>query len=523
MRVALGLVVAIVLAGCSTSEGPGDDGALDGAEPDILEAPDWAIAALRNGEGHDHYHAPDHAGRTTPNFRELGHDALETERADGPSGGYLCGDVGTDHDGRDLVVTQSHVDDVVLVVADVTDPDAPVMLGELVVNGLSTYDAAVTDDAAFALVAVSGGSADTLLDPGGGDLVDVRSSMRGACGVHHGPFVRVLPVPSVLLVDLRDPTSPTIVDQAVVPGIGVHSVSTTRIDGTDYVVASSTGLLPALLTNFVFFTVELDEAVGPTLRPYGYYDGGNVQSRSAGYASTNLHTDATIAKHPLTVQILAYLANWSGGMVIVELVAPGAVVWQSEWGAASSGIVETGSLGESFSVHSTLPLPDAWEDRHVTVVGEETINPRAGMPSGLVILVDTTDPSAPQEVARWTLPSDAGGWDEPLIYSPHYMTVVDHTVFVSMYHGGVWAFDAAPQHWPYPPTVGMFLPAKPNPDAPEPGTSSWAVLDYAPSIAEVLAKADGTLISFDSHGGVHTYRYEPSDRVEPVENWFATH
>ncbi len=506
---AVGLILLVALAGCagSTSQDPNEAA----PEPEVWAAPDWAIHALANDPDHDHGNWTHHEGRTTPNFRTLGHDALVTDRAGGTSGGYLCGEVAVDLEGRRIAVTQSHFDDVALVVADVTNATAPKMLAELVIDGFSTYDAAISDDARYALIAVSGGPATSLLDVPA-DPIPVRLGWRNACGETFSPIVKILPTSSVILVDLADPTEPLIVDQALVPSSGVHSVSAATIDGTHYVAASSTGGVSAA-SNFVFFTIEEDENLGPTLRYYGIYDGINLQSQDMGYGVSNLHTDATLQKHPLTGQVLAYLASWDGGLIIVELVERGIVTWQGDWGAR--GITPS----ETFQIHSTTPLPELWGDRHITIIGEETITPRTGMPTGLVLVIDTTDPSDPVEVARWTLPTDLGGWDASLIYSPHYIDAIGQTVFVSMYHGGVWAFDASPEHWPYPPSVGVYIPSIHNPQAPPP-RGGWAVMSYAPVISEVVALEDGTMITFDSRGGIYTYRYDQSDHVEPVASWF---
>ncbi len=152
-----------------------------------------------------------------------------------------------------------------------------------------------------------------------------------------------------------------------------------------------------------------------------------------------------------------------------------------------------------------------------------------------LVVAGVTDPAAPRvlgelvlegigvydsEVANWTLPVEEGGGDEPLIFSPHYAAVINHTVFVSMYHAGVWAFDANPEMWPHPPTMGVFLPAQASPTPSPAQPFGWGVLEMAPSILEVLALPDGTLVSWDSMAGIHAYRFQPDARVQPVSNWF---
>ncbi len=496
---------------------PADDNQID---LQTWLSPDWAIAALANGDEHDHMVWEHHANRTTPNFVPLGTDALATQRAGGTSGGYVCGDTGVDTTGRRIAVTQSHFDDVVLIVADVTDAHAPKVLAELVLEGFETYDSAITEDARYALIAVTEGPPESLTDPP--STVPAKIGWRDACGQAMGPMVKILPVASVLLVDLTTPTAPVIVDQVVFPGRGVHSVSTTTIGGVVYVAASalSLELFPLTPPLFAFYTIEEMPGAGATLAFFGVYDSSNTQSQEGGQSNFNdMHIDATIQQHPITGQVLAYLANWAGGMIIVDLVQPGVVRWQGEWDAGSVVVPIAMPRLARYQIHSTLPLDELWGDRHITIVGEENSVQPAGQPTGNIFILDTTDPAAPVEVARWTLPVDAGAWDTGLLYSPHYFDVIGTTVFVSMYHGGIWAFDASPENWPHPPSVGVYIPSEGN-AAALPGGGYWAVMSYTPSLAEVIAFDDDVMVTFDSRGGIHTYRFQADERVEPVPSWF---
>ncbi len=491
-------VVVVLLAGCSAPADPVDEV--------VWPSPQWAIDALEGGQGHDHKSYAQHVGRSTPNFRSLGYDPQITAFSNATSGGYLCGEAAT-FDNRTIAVTQSHFEDVALVVADVTDAANPKLLGELVLEGVGVYDSALTDDGRYAIVAVTGAN-------GRGVPVEVavRATWKSSCGASSGPYVMLTATPSVLLVDLSDPTHPVVVDQFQQPGASVHSVSAATVDGVHYVASSALGGLGPS-SYFTFLTIGPDALGEPGFQFFGVYEAGNLQSLGLSRGLFPGHTDATIHKHPVTGQTLAYLATWDGGVIVVDLVAPGVVRHVSNWGAFLED-------SRNLAIHSTLPLDVLWGDRHVTIVGEETITPIPGLPTGRVFVLDTTDPAVPKEAAIWTLPVEEGGWDEPLIFSPHYAAVVNHTVFVSMYHGGVWAFDAAPENWPHPPTVGVFLPARESPAKNRDVVGGWGVMTMAPSVLEVLALPDGTLVSWDSMAGIHTYRFEPDARVQPVPNWF---
>jgi hypothetical protein len=132
-------------------------------------------------------------------------------------------------------------------------------------------------------------------------------------------------------------------------------------------------------------------------------------------------------------------------------------------------------------------------------------------PTGWVIVLDTTDPAQPQEAGRWTLPVDVV-WEGRLMFSTHYLTVVDRTMFVSMYHGGLWAADLTTL--PEPLTVGVLIPAN-VPPIPVPGARAG----WAPETLDVLAQPDGSLAVFDASSGVYTVRFDASRPAPPPPPW----
>lgn len=506
---ALPLLLALT-AGC-LSDGTDDPSA---SVPGAIDA-SWAERAVTSkatDERHDHGDPTHHANFTTPNFSILGFDPLVTQYHGQPAGGYYCGEVAQTEE-RTIAAYHSFTTDAALVVIDLTDPADPELIGELILPLTHVYDATLTADGRFAVLAT---------DPldNGPDLPPtylsrtLRPQWRDACGtVTQGPETNLPYASGIVLVDLADPRNPTIRDYEPLPILGAHSVSAETIDGTTYVAASTTNLVHGA-SYFSFFTVEQLPLAGlPTLLPYGVF---TSQYPAAEALETDLffqlngHVDATIHKHPVTGQVLAYLANWHGGMSVLELAGRGQVNPVGYWNDydPDAGSEMTGQW------HSARPLDGLRDGRHITLFGQEIIGRPSGRPTGMALLMDTTDPTSPQPLARWTLPVDAQ-WDENIIFSTHYVDLVGDTLFVSLYHGGVWAADASEEHWPNLPSVGAFVPNISPPDVP---VALYA--DWDPLVMEVNHLDDGTLVILDGTSGVYTVRFTSDDpRVPVVAPW----
>lgn len=523
------ILLVTAFSGCFQGDSDGPDG------PDMSIDPTapggWATSAIF-GEGvdpaatgsvvdHDHSDRSIHKGLSTPNFRFTGWDPLTTDQHGMSAGGYYCGEVSHEGD-RKLAVVNSFTSQVALVVVDVTDPSAPEKVGELVMPNVQVYDSAITADGAFAMLATSplviihedAGASGLLAQ----ETMPVQPMWRDACGNEFGGPEDDLPLVSgTVLVDIRDPTNPTIADFESGPAIGPHSVSSTRIGGVDYVASSTTNLVHTA-SYFEFFTVEvlpgLDQG---QLVPYATfqdaYDTGIVAGgpNAAPLALINGHVDATVAEHPVTGQLLAYLANWEGGLTVADISVPGVAIPLSNWGAACT---DTGA--SSGSIHTAFPLPEMWGERVILVTGQEvgaSFDNEAGRrPTGQVVMLDVTDPATPTPLARWTLPVWME-WSGNLHFSTHYVTMVGQTLFVALYHGGVWAADASEANWPELPSTGVFIPAE---DPPE-GTRTD--LAYTPYVLDVLDTGDGNLLIFDSTTGAYMVQYDPTVDVPTADPW----
>lgn len=519
MRVPLVVMLTITLAagaaGCVT---PAND---DGEAPDgpgTISPGDigWAARAVPSDDGHDHGDVAQHANLSTPNFQVLGWDPLVSDAFGGTPGGFFCGGAGTTAAGRKIAVVHSFLaqTDVAFVVMDVTDPAAPAKVGEYILERTHVYDATISLDGRFAVL---GANPDRSGIPAGGVQV-LQPKFRDACtGVVRaaGPEQALPLAPGVILVDLADPTAPVFADFAPTPALGPHSVHAGKVGDGDVFLASITNL-EHQASYFQFYAVEELPLVGPKLALLSTYQGPPGPADPA-VPLINGHVDGYIAEHPGTGQTLAYLANWDAGMIVLDISEPRAPMEIARWGGAAQGFMGApASLGDEDlgGIHGTYPMPVLWGDRHYTFAGQELGGRPENRPTGWIFVIDTTDPAAPIEVGRWTLPVDVE-WSEFLQFSTHYFTVVDRTLFVSLYHGGVWAVDVSDEALASPRSIGVWLPDRVSPSPPAQG----AGLGSADMVLDVVALEDGTLLSWGSLSGAYLLRFDATRPMEAPPAW----
>ncbi len=502
-------LLTVSLVGCLGQEDlPGGEGPPDEGPA----APNWAEAALASSDAHDHEDRAQHANMTTPNFQVIGHDPLVTDLDGTSPGGSSCGDAATTADGRRLGA-QKMADSRGVVVTDLTDASAPTKLGELVLTGTHIYDVAVVPDGQHIALITS--------QPKEGPLPTGSVGADGHLGTWEspctdGPVPVTLgqavqdPVPrpsSLLLVDISDPANPEIVDQRPITGLG-HGVFSTTVDEAIWVMGITENLAEGARHYHLYRLTQ--GPTGPTLEPLSVYAAEPVPEQAQGLIG---HSDAWIKPHPKTDQTLGYLSA-GGTFEIVDYSDPTMPERLSVWTDMRDGVFD-------HNIHSAHALDTLWNGTHYTVVGPELGGPpENGAPTGTVWVLDTTDPTDPKEVAAWTLPHEVA-WDGSLQFSTHYLTVHDRTLFVSAYHGGIWAIDLAdvdqgtPEDPVLLPSIGVFMPAA---EAPHPEGYGFP---WTPNLEEVhvLDEANGTLVTYDSNSGVYTFTFDADRPAPPPEPW----
>ncbi len=512
------------LAGCLGSNSPGASSAPDDGTSLSFD-PLWYEKALTGGDGHDHADFQAHAELSTPNFDILGWDPLITEYGTSP-GGVNCGDAAQTQDGRRIGAVQAD-DGAGIVLSDLTDPAAPVFLGELYLTGTNIYDVAVTNDAEHLAIVTWSADTDRVPMPAWASQIQAgtgalpadagRAESRNghgffidACGGHHPVTSSVQdPIPrpvSVLLVDIADPASPVIVDQKPIQGLG-HGVFTTDIAGQEWVLTITENLMEGARF-FTLFEIVQDESLGDRLDPVSVFQDALSPDHVVSAVG---HSDGWLDLHPVTGEITGYFVAGTK-MLLVDYSDPRLPTLLGSW----SDVPE--QLAADHNLHSIHTEDFLRGDRHYTFLGPEN-GPMDETPTGVVWVIDTTDPTQPFEVAAWTLPYDVD-WSGAS-YSPHYLTVVNDTLFVAMYHGGIWAVDVSnialgtPEAPVLLPSIGAFLPANEPPARPEGSRYSHT----APHIFEVFAFPDGSLATFETNSGVYTFRFDATQPAPSPEPW----
>lgn len=488
------LALLPLVAGCLDIAPP------DGRAEEPIE-PGWSERVLSWPEGHDHTDPAQHADLTTSNFEIVGYDPLVSDHYGGTPAGYLCGDAGETADGRRLAVVESR-SEVGFAIADVTDPAAPRWLGELVMPSTYVYDVALVPDGKHVVLVTSDAQPAGILPaipPAGW-----RAEWRSPCGTVALRQPDILPRPaSILLVDISEPSAPAIIDQRPLAGLG-HSVFSAEVDGRTWILASAIG--PPAADTFYFYEL-LDTPLGAKLNLLSTYAPPAAQDQLS--PDVGGHDDGVIATHPATGTPLAYLVN-RRDLTILDVSDPRSPVELSRW---SDWTPER--MGFSANLHSIFPLPALVDGKHYTVVGPEWTGKPEQYPTGIVHVLDTTDPSAPRAVAGWTLPHDVE-WSDYLHFSTHYLSVVDRTLFVSMYHAGVWAIDLGAitgGEFVSLPSIGVFMPTRVSPAPPE------TPIRWTPTLEEVLALPNGDLVTFDSNSGLYVFRFDATRPAPAPTPW----
>ena len=126
-------------------------------------------------------------------------------------------------------------------------------------------------------------------------------------------------------------------------------------------------------------------------------------------------------------------------------------------------------------------------------------------------MLDTTDPANPVEVSRWTMPVEPDWAGGGLQFSTHYVDVLNRTMFVTNYHGGMWAVDLTDPATPR--TVGIFVPDRVSPQ-PYGGAAA------GPGVEDVVVDhALGLLTVWDNAGGIYQLHFDQSDPAPAAVEW----
>jgi hypothetical protein len=328
----------------------------------------------------------------------------------------------------------------------------------------------------------------------------------------------------IYVVDIEDKTNPTLESFVPLPVNGPHTITyVAHPNGSEYLVACTydlvtdpatgalVGTVPVTQRVIVYQIVDqpalpdplpsLTDSLPATLVPVAQYS----IPESAPAGKLFLPHDTRVQVHTTWdggAHVLLYVAYWDQGLRILDVtdlpqlaVPPGAAPPPVQ-------LEETGSSTDFApsrlnNIHLAQPFDEAVAGRHVTVTQPEI--QQVDGETGQLTFFDTTDPTGPQKLGRWTLPEGIDGQlgITGFDFSPHNFDLWDGKVALGHFHAGVWVVDVHDAaNLQTPRTVGYYMPHVPREDSPAHQPNVWGVFEV-----------DGLLYAVDEGTGLYVLRY----------------
>ncbi len=315
--------------------------------------------------------------------------------------------------------------------------------------------------------------------------------------------------PGVAAIDIRDPTNPVEAHFWDDPqDFGSHTVATGTIGGDTYVFSLAMGVNILRYDPNDGFTLEgkyvtQDQLAAADAIGMLAEDGGS-SGRATTYALRSLYGhDMNYYHDPLTGKSLLLVAYAYDGAKILDITNPQAP-------ALIGRFLPPEDTDHQHYTHS-ITAERLEDGRLIVVVGSETFeNENQGIASPIWILDATATlaglplQNEPIHLSTWRNPGGTAAGNLGL--SVHFFRQENGLLYLSHYHGGVWAIDlrtdtarAEPQHF------GYIMPVPENPvplpsDEDNPCCIGFD-LDGIPMVFDVAVK-DGIAYSADIIQGV---------------------
>jgi hypothetical protein len=463
----VGLAALIALtAGCI--------GAQDGDDLETQQAnvePPVPLATVVD-QTHDHDDVDQHD--TEWNLEQLGHHtgfADETDASDlqdkfgfhgfavDPPYAYLC------RGGEDPGI----------VVVDVSDPENPTFAAHLSLPLCN--DAEVSEDGQWLF---AGSQRDTVDDV-------AKPSEVGPASPPRGTYV----------IDVSEPTSPSVESFFALPYNGPHTLTTYTADDELFVLHQTydlystldpTGQAPVPAPDGAAPVSHRSEITRLTQAPDGTHELERVTAYSAtGESLANpddqviIH-DAVPAVNPVDGKTYLLVAYWDLGVHILDFEDP--------TNPELVGTFEDFSPSAFANVHQVRAFEDPIDGKWVLVAEPEI---GTADESGQITFIDATDPANPEKLGHWTLPGDVS-ITEPYLFSPHNFALEDGRVHLSHFHAGVWTISVDGPGSPEDPTTVAAV--EPTNQTDLGGPMTWGIEHHG-----------DRLYAMDSANGLHVLDY----------------
>lgn len=361
------------------------------------------------------------------------------------------------------------------VILNVSDPAHPQRLSAF--QGLANYDMESTHDNRFVFFVSQ------YLNNQQPSSVPPDDSGEAPRGIH--------------IIDIADPSAPVEISGGYypVPTRGAHTITYYRTEAGRELVAAQTydflpdpslglpvagaGINPASQRVLLF---DFLRAPAPRLQLLSTFEQHptDVPLEMAAFPH-----DVSIQKHPVTSDLIMYVAYWNIGAFLVDINDPTQPKILSRLNDFSPSVLK--------EIHLAAPADTLIDGIHLTVT-EPEIEPAPE--SGQYTFFDTTDPRAPKRLGSWELPGDIQNADG-LRFSPHNFEVENGTLYLAHYHAGVWVVDVHNLTLlETPQTLGFVQPNEPRPGWTGDTPNVWTALYDG-----------GYVYASDVSSGLYIYHY----------------
>ncbi len=315
--------------------------------------------------------------------------------------------------------------------------------------------------------------------------------------------------PGVAAIDVSDPVNPQQVAFWDDPqDFGSHTISAGVVGGVQYVFSLAVGV------NILRYDAEGFALVGKyvaadglgLLDAYQFIDPSDPENGYARtYAIRTLYGhDMNFYQDPDTGIPLLLVAYAYDGLKILDISQPTAPILLANW-------MPPADSEHKHYTHSVTAERTA-DGSLIIVAGSETFEDQNNHIASPIWILDATqvvleDTANPVHLSTWRNPSEAPAGRLGL--SVHFFRQQDGMVYLSHYHGGVWAIDiSTPELRKAPRNAGYIMPVPEHATpVPEDCCIGWD-LDGAPMVFDVEVSRDGTVFAADLVQGVTSIRFD---------------